>query len=95
MRQTKWQQKKIAAGCCIICGKKRIKLGAGSSLYCTEHYDAHKRQQRNRYRAKHGIPLDQPTPAERNAVGKRHRASDRHQDERLGAGMARMVRRPF
>lgn len=50
------RDKHLAAGLCLRCKSKRH---PDSKWYCPTHLEQHRTAARNRYRAKHGIPLDQ------------------------------------
>ena len=60
-RQRKWQIKKVKKGLCKICGKGQIK---GSKQFCElcleKQKSLNRKNGRNAYRKKHGIPLEAP-----------------------------------
>ena len=60
-RQRRWQIEQVANGRCCICAQPaQTKRNGNPSVYCKDHADKNRVLVRNRYRIKHGIPLDQP-----------------------------------
>lgn len=55
--QRKWQLAKIAEGICPACGKAKSVPGKKHCKKCAKRLRI---AARNRYRLKHGIPLDTP-----------------------------------
>ena len=58
-RQRAWQLRRKEEGNCSCCGNKREDKSK-SKYFCVECHERKKREGRNKYRLKMGIPLDAP-----------------------------------
>ena len=54
-RQQEWAERRHAKGVCVVCGEP-----LSSKWYCQEHTESVRENARNRYRKKHGIPVNAP-----------------------------------
>jgi hypothetical protein len=61
-RQRAWQLRRKEEGNCSCCGNKRDEKSK-SKHFCSECHERKKREGRNKYRLKVGIPLDAPKHA--------------------------------
>jgi hypothetical protein len=46
-KQQRWQQRKRAEGCCIMCGEPAVTSG----IYCLKHLTYHREWRRKKYRS--------------------------------------------